>query len=54
MPQRPDEELIKITLNIYKKDKEELQKLFGHGWSDIGIRQMIRKFLNERRRKLDE
>ncbi len=42
------EDLIKITLNLYAKDAEEMKRLYGWGWSEK-VRQLIRRHLEDRK-----
>jgi hypothetical protein len=46
MPQRPDEPLTKITLNLYTRDVEKFEMRYGYGWSEV-IRRLVRKHIKE-------
>jgi hypothetical protein len=50
MSKRAGEPLRKVTLNLYDKDVEELQRLHGWGWSEL-VRELIHGYL---RRNKDE
>lgn len=50
---RGGEELKKITLNIYRRDAEELERIYQWGWSEK-VRQLVRQHLQEMRRRLNE
>jgi uncharacterized protein (DUF4415 family) len=52
MPNPPsDEPLTKVTLNLFTRDLQRLQRQEGHGWS-TKVRQLVRDYL--RRTKSDE
>ncbi len=40
MPPRPDDPLLKTTLNLYEADVIALRAYYGHGWSEQ-VRQVI-------------
>ncbi len=41
MPILAGEELVKVTLHLYKKDRDELSRKYGYGWSNI-VREWVR------------
>jgi hypothetical protein len=45
-----EEPLQKITLNLFRRDYEELQRIYGQGYS-TEIRKLVRKHLKERRQQ---
>lgn len=49
MPQRADEPLEKITLNLFASDVLWLREVIGYGWSDS-----VRKVVREWRQKYDQ
>lgn len=44
MPQRSDDSLRKVTLNLYETDCVWLEKHLGHGWSER-VREQIRMYV---------
>lgn len=43
MPVMPDQELRKVTLNLYEEDCRLLERFYGHGWS-VEARQAVHRF----------
>ena len=35
MPQRADDPLRRVTLNLYEADITEMERIYGHGWSTV-------------------
>ena len=48
MPILPDDPLVKVTLNIYEADAEELRTRYGHGWSTV-VRRLVHEHLSRSR-----
>lgn len=51
MPQRADEPLRKVTLNLYERDCEDLEAIFGWGWSEV-VRQWVKQKTTEARNRM--
>lgn len=49
MPVRPDAPLRKVTLNLYEADCDYLQKIIGHGWSEL-VRSLVHAEVQQRKR----
>lgn len=43
-----EEPLLKITLNLFRKDVEEMKRIHGHGYTEA-IRRILRQHLRTRR-----
>jgi hypothetical protein len=52
MPPRSPEPLRKVTLNLFDKDCDAMERRYGHGWSEA-VREMVRSHLKERPYILD-
>lgn len=48
MPVRSDDQLRKVTLNLYEADCAWLERVYGRGWTER-IRQHIQMMVHERK-----
>lgn len=51
MPRYVDEPITKITLNLFSKDVKELKEICAEGDYTGFIRDIVRSWLNQRRRE---
>jgi hypothetical protein len=43
-----NDELLKVTINLYRADVAEMERIFGYGWS-AELRELLHNYLNKRR-----
>jgi hypothetical protein len=43
-----NDQLLKVTLNLYRDDVTEMEQIFGHGWS-AELRELLHRYLVKRR-----
>lgn len=48
MPKESDEPLRKCTLNLFRKDVVELERLYGRGWTEK-VRELVNIHVNNKR-----
>jgi len=46
MPAPADEPLDRAFINLYRVDKAEMYRRYGHGWSEV-VRKLVRDHLRE-------
>lgn len=52
MPPRATEQLRKVTLNLFEADCADMERIHGHGWSEV-VRALVRGHLLRRKRIRD-
>ena len=48
MTRSENDELLKVTINLYRDDVAEMERIFGHGWS-AELRELLHNYLVRRR-----
>jgi hypothetical protein len=52
MPRLPEQDLQKVTINLYRSDVASLQSHYGWGWSEQ-VRNLVRDFVRRRQQASD-